>query len=68
MALSDQDLNYKWPSLLFLEAGQTYFFEYGQKFLAIAVIGGVISMSGREDFYEKTKEYSLSVLETLKES
>lgn len=60
----DKDLRAK----ISVKAGVVYFYEYGQVMTGMFVTPGVSSVSGREDFYRKTKEYSLPILVDLKKS
>ncbi len=51
-----------------VESGKVYFYEYGQVMTGMFATASVVSISGREDFYRKTKEYSLPILKNLKKS
>ncbi|WP_445358579.1 DUF2846 domain-containing protein [Microbulbifer sp. ANSA005] len=51
-----------------VQAGEVYFFEYGQAMTGIFATPILVSVSGREDFHQKTKEYSVPILLGLKKS
>nr|WP_172975317.1 hypothetical protein [Microbulbifer sp. THAF38] len=50
------------------EAGELYFSEYGQVMTAMFATTGFASVSGRKDFYRKTREHSVAILKGLKKS
>jgi hypothetical protein len=55
-------------SIITLEAGTIYYFEYGQEMTGAFAVPGFAMVSGRENFHRKTEEYSLSILKKLKKS
>jgi len=60
----DKDLRAK----IIVRAGEVHFYEYGQVFTGMFVSSSFVSISGREDFYRKTKDYSIPILMGLKKS
>ncbi|WP_299581861.1 hypothetical protein [uncultured Microbulbifer sp.] len=55
---SDKDLRTNISS----EAGELYFYEYGQIMTGMFAAPGSASVSGAEDFYRKTREHSVAML------
>ncbi|MEX1666648.1 DUF2846 domain-containing protein [Zhongshania arctica] len=49
-------------------AGEIYFYEYGSVMTGMFAVPGFALVSGKEDFYRKTKEYSIPILRGLKKS
>ncbi|WP_086932925.1 DUF2846 domain-containing protein [Agarilytica rhodophyticola] len=53
---------------ILVKSGKIYFYEYGQVMTGIFATPGFGSVSGEENFYRKTREYSVAILKKLKES